>query len=329
MFVCVPAGRVVKLNGPIEVTWSHGEPYPKPNGAGFLCYYCFKTKKGGGVSRLREHLGGITGNVVECKNVPTHIKNIMADEFASGRIRRKRSTNLRLYVEKEVATERVSGRTSIPLDEEAQIEMAMRESLRDSNSAMQQDNSSSFGKSVCNKAGASYSANHQTTIDRYYKGPGSSSNAPFDVDLARSKAQAQPRVDVMLEGVAKEQLGKAWSKWFHANDIPGRKADCPYFRSAIKLTQQFGEGVPIPCGKEIDGPLLDMNYADMEAHMAAFKDDWKDYGVTVMCDSWTGEYLYLCRPIFCCTVHIEIINLVHLALCFFCCIYRSYHDVHH
>ena len=138
-FVCVPAGRVVKLNGPIEVTWSHGEPYPKPNGAGFLCYYCFKTKKGGGVSRLREHLGGITGNVVECKNVPTHIKNIMADEFASGRIRRKRSTNLRLYVEKEVATERVSGRTSIPLDEEAQIEMAMRESLRDSNSSMQQD----------------------------------------------------------------------------------------------------------------------------------------------------------------------------------------------
>ena len=63
--------------------------------------------------------------------------------------------------------------------------------------------------------------------------------------------------------------------------------------------------------------------------MAAFKDDWKDYGVTVMCDSWTCEYLYLCRPIFCCTVHIEIINLVHLALCFFCCIYRSYHDVNH
>jgi len=96
----------------------------------------------------------------------------------------------------------------------------------------------------------------------------------------------------MLEGVAKEQLGKAWSKWFHANDIPGRKADYPYFRSAIKLTQQFGEGVPIPRGKEIDGPLLDMNYADMEAHTAEFKDDWKDYGVTIMCDSWTGEYLY-------------------------------------
>ena len=68
-------------------------------------------------------------------------------------------------------------------------------------------------------------------------GPGSSSNAPFDVNLARSRAQAQPWVDVMLEGVSKEQIGKAWAKWFHANDIPGRKASCPYLRSAIKLTQ--------------------------------------------------------------------------------------------
>jgi hypothetical protein len=78
------------------------------------------------------------------------------------------------------------------------------------------------------------------------------------------------------------------AKWFHANDIPGRKADCPYFRSAIKLAQECGQGVHILIGKELDGKFLDMNYEDMEAHMAKFKDDWKEYGVTVMCDSWTG-----------------------------------------
>jgi len=161
----------VTLSGPIEVTWSHGEPYRCPNGAGFTCYYCNTSKKCGGVSRLREHLGGLPGNVKECKNVPRHIKALMADEVTEGRIRRKRSTNLRLYVEKEVAAQRVSGRTTIPLDEEGQIRMAMRESLRDSTSTKQHD---------------------------------SSFDAPFNVDLARSKTQAQPRVDVMLEGVAKE-----------------------------------------------------------------------------------------------------------------------------
>lgn len=56
-------GKPVKLNGPIDVTWSHGEPYPGPHGAGFKCFYCFTTKKGGGVSRLKEHLGHILGSV--------------------------------------------------------------------------------------------------------------------------------------------------------------------------------------------------------------------------------------------------------------------------
>jgi len=50
--------------------------------------------------------------------------------------------------------------------------------------------------------------------------------------------------------------------------------------------------VSIPRGREIDGTLPYMNYADMEAYMAEFMDDWKYYGVTIMCDSWTGEYLY-------------------------------------
>jgi hypothetical protein len=102
----------------------------------------------------------------------------------------------------------------------------------------------------------------------------------------------QPRIDVMLEKGHKEKLGIALAKWFHANDIPGRKADCPYFHSTLNLAQQPGDGVPIPREREIDGPLLDMNYADMEAHMAKFKEDWKDYGVTVMCDSWTGKHLF-------------------------------------
>ncbi|PWZ29999.1 hypothetical protein Zm00014a_024739 [Zea mays] len=133
-------------------------------------------------------------------------------------------------------------------------------------------------------------------MDRFYRSP-SISQGPFDIDLAHSRAQAQPRVDIMLRGGSRDKLGKALAKWFHANDIPGRKADCPYFRSAIKLAQECGQGVHIPSGKDLDGKFLDMNYEDMEAHMAKFKDDWKEYGVTVMCDSWTGNPImdWLCN----------------------------------
>ncbi|PWZ08530.1 hypothetical protein Zm00014a_022984 [Zea mays] len=272
-------GRRVKLKGGIESPWSHGEPY----GNGFSCNYCTSRIKGGGATRLREHLGGLPGNVAACINVPLNVKAIMTDQVAVRRIRRRRNNDLRHYVEREVRESNkglgTSSKARIPLDEEGQIQMALRESLRE------YDEERGIGCSSGSRS-ASCSANQQTRLDRFYRSP-SVSQGPFDIDLAHSRAQAQPRVDIMLRGGSRDKLGKALAKWFHANDIPGRKADCPYFRSAIKLAQECGQGVHIPTGKELDGKFLDMNYEDMEAHMAKFKDDWKEYGVTVMCDSWT------------------------------------------
>ncbi|XP_062232776.1 uncharacterized protein LOC133930088 [Phragmites australis] len=278
--VVTQGGRRVKLMETIENPWSHGEPLVN----GFSCNYCPARIKGGGVSRLREHLGGLSGNVVSCKNVPLNVKALMTDEVAIRRVRRKRNKDLRLYVEKEVMQANrdfgTFGRARIPPDEAGQIEMAVGESLRE------HANTSPFGKTT-GSGSASCSANQQSTLDRFYRSQ-SVSQAPFDIDLARSRAQAQPQVDIMLMGDGKEKLGKALAKWFHANDIPGWKAVCPYFRSSIKLAQQPGKGLHIPNGREIDGPFFDMNYEDMEAHMAEFKDEWDDYGVTIMCDSWTG-----------------------------------------
>lgn len=186
----------------------------------------------------------------------------------------------------------------IPLDEDAQVQMAVTNSLRDVGSGV-----AASPRVKSGSGGGSCSASHQVTLDKFYQSPESISKAPFDIDLARSKTQAQPRVDVMFTAGTKEKLGKAWAKWFHANDIHGRKADCPYFRAALKLSQQLGEGVHIPHGREIDGPLLDMNYEEMEVNMDEFKADWDDFRVTIMCDSWTGNYL--CTLYFNCTTHLK------------------------
>jgi hypothetical protein len=111
----------------------------------------------------------------------------------------------------------------------------------------------------------------------------------FDSDLARAKAPVQTRIDTIFsEKENKEMLALAWSKWFHARDIPGRKADCPYFVGAMKLTQRLGEGVPIPKGGIIDGPCLNSNYNELKEYVVQFKEDWHTYGVTIMCDAWTG-----------------------------------------
>ena len=290
----------MRLRGPITEAWSHGDKW-KSNG--FSCAYCSIKRDSGGVTRLRNHLAGMAGDVVSCENVPKFVRNIMLAESARGRKNRADAKEHRLYVEKAIMEEAYGDarRSNIPRDEDGQLEWALRESMRDTGRSGV-SYSPLFGASSRNQPvrgercnsntppleRASGSGN-QTTISRFYHSP-SVSQAPFDLDLARSKTPSQPRVDIMLQGDSKIRLGKIWSKWFQANDIAGTKANCPYFASAIKLTQQLGEGVAIPSGREIDGPLLDLNYEDLLAQMEDHKENWARYGVTVMCDSWTGPY---------------------------------------
>jgi hypothetical protein len=109
----------------------------------------------------------------------------------------------------------------------------------------------------------------------------------FDKELSSNKVPMQSKIGTALNIESKDVLVQAWAKFFQANDIAGRKANCPYFRAAMKITQNLGPA-PIPTGKEIDGIYLDKNYEEAGEWLKMFKQDWKTYGVTVMCDSWTG-----------------------------------------
>ncbi|XP_044331227.1 uncharacterized protein [Triticum aestivum] len=81
----------------------------------------------------------------------------------------------------------------------------------------------------------------------------------MDADLVPSRVLKQTRIDVMFkkETETRSKLSKAWAKWFRSNGVPGNKADCPHFRSALKLTQELGTRFIVPTGNEIDGADLD------------------------------------------------------------------------
>jgi hypothetical protein len=49
-----------------------------------------------------------------------------------------------------------------------------------------------------------------------------------------------------------------------------------------------GEGIASPTGWDIDGKYLDMNEKDLKDRYAKFQNDWPIFGVSLMCDSWTG-----------------------------------------
>ncbi|XBH97909.1 hypothetical protein VPH35_127514 [Triticum aestivum] len=81
----------------------------------------------------------------------------------------------------------------------------------------------------------------------------------IDTGLMPSRVLTQTRIDVIFkkEMETRSKLSKAWAKWFRSNGVPESKADCPHFRSAMKLTQQLGTRLPVPTGDELGDINLD------------------------------------------------------------------------
>ncbi|TVT99962.1 hypothetical protein EJB05_54632, partial [Eragrostis curvula] len=119
----------------LEYIWSHGDPV----GTGFKCNYCNKQIKGGGATRFREHLAGIPGRVTECTKVPKDVREIMKSTRLVGRAKRRAKKNRRLRVEDDIAqivdvlTGKDSNCIEIPSDEDDDMQVALRRSLKDLN----------------------------------------------------------------------------------------------------------------------------------------------------------------------------------------------------
>lgn len=63
--------------------------------------------------------------------------------------------------------------------------------------------------------------------------------------------------------------------------------DDPYFRATIIETQKQGIDITLPTGREIDGKYLDENVKEFQAENRKWKNEWTEFCVTLMCDSWT------------------------------------------
>jgi hypothetical protein len=54
------------------------------------------------------------------------------------------------------------------------------------------------------------------------------------------------------------------------------------------LCSVSGDGVPSEQGRDIDGKYLDANEVELKAMFQKWHNEWHEYGVTIMCDSWTS-----------------------------------------
>ena len=253
-------------------------------GQGFKCGFCGTSKKSGGATRLMQHLAGVPGDAAFCQKVTSDVKQAMWTKHKDSKERKKNLKRSKKRLENALVSEN-GGKGSIYVasdDEEQQVRLVMALSRSDNDLQQEMDmrqasheHGSSSGSSFA-PAASGRSGSRPPTVQ------------PRIDSFVTASSSVQPRIDTTLKEGVVDKLAQAWSKWFHANDIAGIKADCPYYRAAMRLTQEIGTTSRLFSGSDIDGPCLDANYKSIEEALEVFKRDWKRYGVTVMCDSWTG-----------------------------------------
>ena len=75
-----------------DPAWAHGQVIAGAKNS-CICVYCSKRINGGGITRLKQHLAGIKGQVEACKKIPADVKwqmKQMIDDLTMERDKRKR-----------------------------------------------------------------------------------------------------------------------------------------------------------------------------------------------------------------------------------------------
>ncbi|XP_038972160.1 uncharacterized protein LOC120104679 [Phoenix dactylifera] len=302
-----------------NIGWEHGKMLGERHQ--FQCNYCHKCFKGGGVTRLKQHLAGNSCEISACSECPPTTRQLMRKNLAEIKAAKERAAKQKAEVERQAAEapsyHLMESQEAEGPDEEAQIQAAMRASLDD---RWQQEEVArhrarfgpSFFESGAGSGGSRQDPEFQrTTSVREGEGRGRSRIASIlggfgsrkksfggippgasihDVDphAFPRRDSKQQRVDTMWKKEKKKDMWRAIGSWFHFSHIPANAADNTYYKSAISAIQTAGPGVDPPGPRDIYGELLDNNKEELENWIGSYKSKWPTYGLTLMCDGWTG-----------------------------------------
>ncbi|MQM15141.1 hypothetical protein Taro_048078 [Colocasia esculenta] len=114
---------------------------------------------------------------------------------------------------------------------------------------------------------------------------------PFEKDMQRalceSRAEAWARGESESKG-PRWQLGRAVAKFWHHSRLAFNAANSPYYKPMVQEIQNLGKHVQPPTPKELAGVYLDAEVEELKIYIASFKKKWQKYGITLMCDGWSG-----------------------------------------
>ncbi|PIA52901.1 hypothetical protein AQUCO_01000639v1 [Aquilegia coerulea] len=241
-----------------HMAWKHCSSVDGNHNA-VTCKYCGRTFLGGGITRFKRHLASGDPNVKICAKTGKDVRNLFRQVVDQAVQRR----NAKAVAEKNFQD------ALLHIDDSDEDEYSDEDpELRD----FQRRRHSSFVGS--NKE----------------RGSGSGSG---------SRRQTQSSINNLFRSGSVTSRSRRWGQKFknlftkmahydgiNANQLVGSN---PYTQPAIDAACRAGLGVRILTAYELLGPQLDIIVGECDKFIDELKQKkWAQYGVTAMCDGWTG-----------------------------------------
>lgn len=99
-----------------------------------------------------------------------------------------------------------------------------------------------------------------------------------------------PSAQPILDDVQKQKQDDADKKvaaFFYHNSIPFSAAKSMYYQDMVDAIAEFGVGYKAPSYEKLRSSLLEKVKGEIHNRFKKYRDEWKETGCTVLCDSWS------------------------------------------
>lgn len=97
---------------------------------------------------------------------------------------------------------------------------------------------------------------------------------------------AQPPIDD-AQKQKKDETDKKVAIFFFHNSIPFSAAKSLYYQEMVDAIAEYGGGYKAPSYEKLKSTLLDKVKGDIHSSYKKHRDEWKETGCTILCDSWS------------------------------------------
>ncbi|KAJ8639871.1 hypothetical protein MRB53_016565 [Persea americana] len=242
-----------------DPAWKYGSIDPK-NKNHIKCSFCERIIKGGGVTRFKEHLGGVSGEVAACKQVPHDIKWQMERLVMENRKNKTKKRQLNEEIENPRGT---PVEEELEEDEDAEVEELLRSRP-----------TSRKGKEKASK----------TLTQKRSKGlpPMANSFSP------RTTPRSQPSIKyAMATKEQKNAVEMAIGRWWFDANIPFNAAKSKFYQPMCDAITSIGPGFKMPSYHDLRTRILKNTVEEVNGFMDHYKSFWNKTGCSIMADGWT------------------------------------------